>query len=120
VGRVQYRLFYFFYKRGAVLTHGCVKPGRETPPREINRTIAYRERFLVEHRRYATGRSDREARLEQIGVTLDVGQKVDDVRTRARLTPRQLAERVGTTASAICRLEDASYAGHSLVRASFR
>lgn len=37
-----------------------------------------------------------------------------DLRTRARLTQRQLAKRVGTTASVICRLEDADYEGHSL------
>jgi transcriptional regulator with XRE-family HTH domain len=30
------------------------------------------------------------------------------------LTQRQLAKLVGTTASAICWLEDAEYAGHSL------
>ena len=48
VGRVQYRMFYFFHKRGAVVTHGCIKPGRETPPREIDRAIAYRQRFLAD------------------------------------------------------------------------
>jgi transcriptional regulator with XRE-family HTH domain len=36
------------------------------------------------------------------------------MRTQAGLTQRQLAKTVGTTASAICRLEDADYAGHSL------
>jgi transcriptional regulator with XRE-family HTH domain len=33
---------------------------------------------------------------------------------QAGLTQRELAKRVGTTASAICRLEDAEYEGHSL------
>ncbi len=32
----------------------------------------------------------------------------------ARLTQAQLAKLVGTTASVICRLEDADYQGHSL------
>jgi transcriptional regulator with XRE-family HTH domain len=32
----------------------------------------------------------------------------------AGLSQRKLAERVGTSASAICRLEDADYEGHSL------
>jgi transcriptional regulator with XRE-family HTH domain len=36
------------------------------------------------------------------------------VRTEAGLSQRELARRVGTTASVICRLEDADYAGHSL------
>ena len=35
-------------------------------------------------------------------------------RTEAGLSQRQLAKLVGTTASVICRLEDADYEGHSL------
>ena len=33
---------------------------------------------------------------------------------RAQLTQKELARLVGTTASVICRLEDADYAGHSM------
>ena len=36
------------------------------------------------------------------------------LREQASLTQRELAERVGTQASVICRLEDAGYDGHSL------
>lgn len=36
------------------------------------------------------------------------------MRTEAGLSQRELAKKVGTTASAICRLEDADYEGHSL------
>jgi transcriptional regulator with XRE-family HTH domain len=36
------------------------------------------------------------------------------LRARAGLTQQELAERVGTSKSAICRLEDAGYEGHSL------
>jgi transcriptional regulator with XRE-family HTH domain len=36
------------------------------------------------------------------------------MRTQAGLTQRQLAAKLGTTASVICRLEDADYEGHSL------
>ncbi|HUI43789.1 MAG TPA: helix-turn-helix domain-containing protein [Terriglobia bacterium] len=43
-----------------------------------------------------------------------LARKIFELRTRAGLSQRQLAERVGTSASAICRLEDADYEGHSL------
>ena len=36
------------------------------------------------------------------------------LRTGAGLSQRQLAKMIGTTASVICRLEDADYEGHSL------
>ena len=36
------------------------------------------------------------------------------MREEAGLSQRKLAELVGTTASVICRLEDADYEGHSL------
>lgn len=44
----------------------------------------------------------------------DVAQQVFDLRTKAGLTQQELAERVGTTKSAICRLEDADYDKHSM------
>jgi DNA-binding XRE family transcriptional regulator len=44
----------------------------------------------------------------------ELAQKIYDLRTKAGLTQRQLAKLVGTTASVICRLEDADYEGHSL------
>ena len=37
-----------------------------------------------------------------------------DLRTRAGLSQRELARKVGATASTICGLEDADYDGHSL------
>lgn len=44
----------------------------------------------------------------------EIAQAVYDLRTKAGLSQRDLAQRVGTTASVICRLEDADYEGHSL------
>ncbi|MDN5943507.1 MAG: helix-turn-helix domain-containing protein, partial [Nitrospira sp.] len=41
-------------------------------------------------------------------------RKLTALRLRAGMTQRQLAHLVGTTASAICRLENADYEGHSL------
>ena len=51
---------------------------------------------------------------EKCGADIEVAQLIYDMRTNAGLTQRQLAKRVGTTASVICRLEDADYEGHSL------
>ena len=45
-------------------------------------------------------------------VTMKVNR--NGLRTQASLSQRQLAKLVGTTASVICRLEDADYEGHSL------
>ena len=47
-------------------------------------------------------------------VNAEVAQLIFDVRTKAKLTQKQLAEVVGTTQSVIARLEDADYEGHSL------
>jgi DNA-binding XRE family transcriptional regulator len=43
-----------------------------------------------------------------------IARQVYDLRKEAGLTQRELAKRVGTTASVICRLEDADYQGHSI------
>jgi len=65
-------------------------------------------------RRYFTGRKDLDERYEQEAANLEVARKLYELRTRAGLTQRQLAKLVGTSPSAICRLEDADYEGHSL------
>jgi ribosome-binding protein aMBF1 (putative translation factor) len=44
----------------------------------------------------------------------DIATQIYNLRKRAGLSQRQLAARVGTTASVICRLEDSDYEGHSL------
>ena len=44
----------------------------------------------------------------------EIGQMIYDARTKAGLTQRQLANRLGTTQSVISRLESADYEGHSL------
>jgi ribosome-binding protein aMBF1 (putative translation factor) len=66
------------------------------------------------HRRYYEGKPDRLAALEQARANDDVARKIAVLRTEAGLSQRQLARLVGTTASVICRLEDADYEGHSL------
>ena len=44
----------------------------------------------------------------------DLASQINRLRTRAGLSQRELAAKVGTTASVICRLEDSEYDGHSL------
>ena len=51
---------------------------------------------------------------EEEVINADIARKIYDLRTKAGLSQRQLAKKVGTTASVICRLEDTDYDGHSL------
>jgi ribosome-binding protein aMBF1 (putative translation factor) len=65
------------------------------------------------NRRHPPGAKDLESRKEfreQIGVA----ELIHKARMDAGLSQRQLAAKVGTTASVICRLEDGNYAGHSM------
>ncbi len=66
------------------------------------------------HNRYIKGRPDMMVLLEEERANAEVARKIYDLREEAGLTQRQLAKLVGTTASVICRLEDADYNGHSL------
>jgi len=56
----------------------------------------------------------KQADYEEARVSVKAAQLLHDMRTAAGLSQRELAKRVGTTASAICRLEDADYSGHTL------
>jgi phage-related protein len=47
LGRVRYRLLYFFHGRVIVLTHGFAKQQSKVPPGETKRAIACRERYLA-------------------------------------------------------------------------
>ena len=66
------------------------------------------------HRRYYEGQPERLAALEEARADDEVARKIYQLRTQAGLSQRELAKLVGTTASVICRLEDADYEGHSL------
>jgi ribosome-binding protein aMBF1 (putative translation factor) len=66
------------------------------------------------HGRYVAGRPKREAALEEARLNAVIAQQIYDLRTKAGLTQKQLAELVGTSYSVISRLEDADYEGHSL------
>jgi DNA-binding XRE family transcriptional regulator len=66
------------------------------------------------HRRFFAGKPERLAELEEARANAEVARKVYELRTKAKLTQKELADRVGTTASVISRLEDDDYEGHSL------
>ena len=66
------------------------------------------------HDRYVGDDPERLAMLEEERANAEVARMIYDLRTSAKLNQRELAKLVGTTASVICRLEDADYEGHSL------
>jgi phage-related protein len=46
VGRVQYRMLYFFHGQGtAIISHGFIKRGAAVDPKEIDRAVDRKERF---------------------------------------------------------------------------
>src|SRR5258708_409724 len=54
-----------------------------------------------------------EAYEEEV-LNVEIARKIYELRTKAGLSQRELAKKIGTTASTICRQEDADYDGHSL------
>jgi ribosome-binding protein aMBF1 (putative translation factor) len=66
------------------------------------------------HRRYFEGKPEMEALLREERANAEAARQIHELRMKAGLSQRSLAKLVGTTASVICRLEDADYQGHSL------
>jgi DNA-binding XRE family transcriptional regulator len=66
------------------------------------------------YNRYIAGDPKREEEYNEEVINAEIARKIYRLRTRAGLTQKELADRVGTSKSAICRLEDADYEGHSL------
>jgi len=66
------------------------------------------------YNRYIAGDSKREEEYDEEIINAEIARKLYELRTKAGLTQQELAERVGTSKSAICRLEDTDYEGHSL------
>jgi transcriptional regulator with XRE-family HTH domain len=64
--------------------------------------------------RYVGQDCSRRAKYKQQLLNAEIARKIYDLRTKAGLSQRELAKRIGTSASAVCRLEDADYEGHSL------
>lgn len=66
------------------------------------------------YKEFYEGKPERIAQLAEARINDDVARKIRELREEVGLSQRKLAELVGTTASVICRLEDADYEGHSL------
>jgi len=66
------------------------------------------------HRRFYEGKPSRLKNLEEARANDEIARKIRELRTAAGLTQAQLGKLIGTTASVVCRLEDADYEGHSL------
>lgn len=66
------------------------------------------------HRRFYAGRPKRIAALEEARANDDIARQIYSLRTKAGLTQKDLGKLIGTTASVICRVEDADYEGHSM------
>jgi DNA-binding XRE family transcriptional regulator len=79
-----------------------------------HRRNATSDAVQILYRRYYEGRPKRVKALQEARMNDGIARKLMAIRLKAGLTQRQLAKLVGTTASAICRLEDAEYEGHSL------
>ena len=72
------------------------------------------EAVAILHRRTYEGKPVRMKNLEEARANEEIARKIRELRETADLTQTQLAKLIGTTASVICRLEDADYEGHSL------
>jgi ribosome-binding protein aMBF1 (putative translation factor) len=66
------------------------------------------------YNRYVGSDSGKAAEYEEELLNAEIARKIFHLRTKAGLSQRDLARRIGTSASAICRLEHADYEGHSL------
>jgi ribosome-binding protein aMBF1 (putative translation factor) len=84
---------------------------RETTGRTSGRTT---DAAAIIHRRYFAGRAEKLVLLEEERANAAIARQIHALREKAGLSQRELARLVGTTASVICRLEDADYEGHSL------
>ena len=80
----------------------------------IKRTKRAIDAVEILYRRFYAGKETRLKHLEEARANEDIARKIRELRTAASLTQTQLAKLIGTTASVICRLEDADYEGHSL------
>jgi DNA-binding XRE family transcriptional regulator len=70
--------------------------------------------LAILHHRFYEGKPSRLKNLEEARANEEIARKIHELRSSAALTQTKLARLIGTTASVICRLEDADYEAHSL------
>ncbi len=63
---------------------------------------------------FVKGSRRRRRAIDKEKKNIEIAQQIYNLRTQAKLTQKELAEKVGTTQSAICRLENADYGRQSL------
>lgn len=66
------------------------------------------------YRRIIGENADMKALLAEAESEMDIAEQIYNLRTEAGLSQQELADKIGTSASVVCRLEDADYEGHSL------
>ena len=93
-------------------TSDVTRSGRARAFRNKRKFDSKAVKFLYD--RYVGDDPEQIAAYEQEVLNAEIARKIFEMRTRAGLSQRELASRVGTSASAICRLEDGDYEGHSL------
>jgi ribosome-binding protein aMBF1 (putative translation factor) len=80
----------------------------------VKRTKPAMEAVEILHRRFYERRPARLKGLEEARANEEIARRIRELRAASGLTQAQLARLISTTASVICRLEDADYEGHSL------
>lgn len=70
--------------------------------------------YEILHARFIKGKPKMEAMLKQEEQRLKLAAWLREIRENAGISQTELARRIGTTGSAISRLEDPDYEGHSL------
>jgi transcriptional regulator with XRE-family HTH domain len=63
---------------------------------------------------FIDGKPEMQELLREARLNARIAREIYTLRTERGLTQKELAQRIGTTATAISRLEDADYDGHSL------
>lgn len=93
---------------------GCFIPSNRPNMTKTKKRQPTTDAIEILHRRYYEGHPERLAALEEGRANAEIARLIYNMRAEAGLTQRQLAKLIGSSASPVCRLEDADYEGHSV------